>query len=1018
MRKSKSLVLTAMLTCGIVLSSQVASFAAESSTQLSAERQTVLESYNESIESAEKVGEQKGAETKNVNADQKLTSDYVEPNYYTSSYKYYSVGGGYLKVSYTDNVPFDGKAHVASSDRSKSKSKQKDISIYASGSILNYATVSYKYKNNKKVAAEGSKKTPSITLKLKARKGVSKELKKAIKGANKKLKSDPILFNILPLDVTDLNPEVTWSGDKKHIKSVVVNYHGKKIKLGKKDYTIALNENDTYLLKFTNCYTGYFSNDIWLMPNYRTVSFETDCDKIVEPQRIKKGSLASKPTALEREKYKLTRWYQDEGKAIEFNFSKPVTEDITLYAGWKKYIPDVLTLTSDKNMTLTDSSSVTMYLTTDAEVDSIDLYKGDQKVASLLDDGKYNNSGSHADEIVGDGIYSCRVGDVDDSGDITFHAECGGVTSNGLTVKYIVPFTVKELNDMNSVNTKVDEFVSKASFATNTPAQNEAAAKTMLNDLVNSGLVKSNSIEVDDSGTIVTFEYRNGVDGGVPLVDPSAKVDGKYLNGIAEEISGSETLSNTEISDNEVDSEVCDNSAELDSTSDFVSGKALILNAFPAFEKEESAKDYRTKFYEDLKRKWDKKGLSTELITSDNVTVDEFKNIRNYDFVNVATHGSTYNGQPAVLLHEKVTKSKNEKYAAELKTGSIVQVGGSYWLLPDFFTNEFGEKELQSTLMFFECCQFLGHGYGSNKDNYNYSMSNAVLSRGCPALVGDHNSVFASYIRDLMASYVDSLMEGDTTGEAFKKATKKYGSNHKQWFENENKIEYKTWWTSKHPKETYDANEHIAYPLLLGDEDAELISKGLKNGDFELSYMTGSTIRPLDWNFEGDVRSVSKLGDIVPKNTSSKKMAVITTGIGSQSTKYLGSGGTEGSAIYQTVYIPENASKLSFDYNFVSEEPMEFVGSSFDDSFGFVLAQNGTNVETEILESINSSKWHKIGGVDFPGGDSTVYQTGWKSRNVDVSAYRGQILTMVFVVYDKGDSIYDSACLMDDVKLE
>ena len=77
---------------------------------------------------------------------------------------------------------------------------------------------------------------------------------------------------------------------------------------------------------------------------------------------------------------------------------------------------------------------------------------------------------------------------------------------------------------------------------------------------------------------------------------------------------------------------------------------------------------------------------------------------------------------------------------------------------------------------------------------------------------------------------------------------------------------------------------------------------------------------------------------------------------------------------------------------------------------------DGELVETVATESVNNSTWHAISGVDFYGGDDTAYHTRWKTVNSDViSKYKGQVITIRFTVYDKGDSIYDTAALIDSV---
>lgn len=107
---------------------------------------------------------------------------------------------------------------------------------------------------------------------------------------------------------------------------------------------------------------------------------------------------------------------------------------------------------------------------------------------------------------------------------------------------------------------------------------------------------------------------------------------------------------------------------------------------------------------------------------------------------------------------------------------------------------------------------------------------------------------------------------------------------------------------------------------------------------------------------------------------------------------------------------------LSFSYNFISEEPMEYVGSYYDDKFMVKIYDAHKNEIKEIAsESINSSTWYSVSGVDFDGGDSTAYQTGWKKVEVDISKCGGAYITLYFGVIDVGDSSYDSAALIDNI---
>ncbi len=149
--------------------------------------------------------------------------------------------------------------------------------------------------------------------------------------------------------------------------------------------------------------------------------------------------------------------------------------------------------------------------------------------------------------------------------------------------------------------------------------------------------------------------------------------------------------------------------------------------------------------------------------------------------------------------------------------------------------------------------------------------------------------------------------------------------------------------------------------------------------------------------------------------TDGDYMAMITTGIGSGESSYYAS--SEGSIMTQTFRLPENATNLYFDVNMVSEEPMEWLGSRYDDSFEVLLIYTETGYERVVYtNSINSAEWHTNVYTNFDGGDNTAYQTGWETVSVDVSAYAGMRVSLVFVVYDVGDSAYDTAVLIDNIR--
>ena len=71
-----------------------------------------------------------------------------------------------------------------------------------------------------------------------------------------------------------------------------------------------------------------------------------------------------------------------------------------------------------------------------------------------------------------------------------------------------------------------------------------------------------------------------------------------------------------------------------------------------------------------------------------------------------------------------------------------------------------------------------------------------------------------------------------------------------------------------------------------------------------------------------------------------------------------------------------------------------------------------------VYESVNTSTWEEVLGIDFYGGDETTFMTGWKEVEFDISSYSGETVTLFFRVWDKGDSIYDTAVLIDSIQLE
>lgn len=606
-----------------------------------------------------------------------------------------------------------------------------------------------------------------------------------------------------------------------------------------------------------------------------------------------------------------------------------------------------------------------LYLETDALANSIlvsYVENGNTKQIYLYDDG----TSIHSDDMLGDGIYSGKINtstSTDIDTDVEFTASYGSHTSS-TTVKYYAPLTDDDYEEMEIVNTEIDELISSDEFINKTETEKYNAVEGFINKLEEDNKILKDSINTDTDSKMVTFQYPEGILGGIAYGefkdDTTSETSVLAANGTA----------------NETDA------GQVDDI-----GSAIILNSFQDFGTIINA-TVDSQFYENLKSEWDNSGLKTVLDTD--VTVEDYKNLDNYNVIYLATYGNMYpwmdskfklHTSPVICLSEKATKEKDKKYSMELKDKQIAKVNGCYWILPSFFEKQYEEQAFDKSFVISECVDSLGI-----LGKYNSTdMAEAFLNRSAKAYIGFHNFVIADHRQTFTKNYVNNLINGQKSKPAFDSAN-----------------EGTSFWTD------------VAYPSHYGDENAVLLEDTLKNGDFELFIAN----QPSNWTCKGDVRTLLQLGhEILPCGENSKRMAILTTGIGSGTSTEI-SDGTEGSIISQTFRVPSNASKLYFDYNFISEEPMEWVGSMYNDYFTVRISQKGNIAFDKKLESINTSTWHPVTDIDFQGGDSTTYQTLWKKGEIDVSEYSGSIITLSFVVYDVGDQIYDSACVIDNVVLK
>lgn len=762
---------------------------------------------------------------------------------------------------------------------------------------------------------------------------------------------------------------------------------------------------------------GMLPLGVWAAGETHTVRFNLNYNGApkLSDQKVADGEYATQPEGVVRDGWHFSYWYVKRGNNQIEKFdlaTKPITTDVTLYARWtedtlsraekmaqglelakrmeEKEEPEEpeeptvsFTLYVDQSiLTIEQTPKIYFYAETDDTVESITLLHGKEQIATLYDDGQF---AAHGDDIAGDGIYSaCVETSAYDEGVEKFTATYENKKSNTVEVTFYHIISDEVLLILDTANTYICNLVDSENFKEMPIADRKIAADKLVDTLIEKKLIVEESLYYDEIQYLYSFVFTGNILGGIELDIDLSETNGGGTN-YNYNFSTSEPINATD---------------EEEGTS---LGTALILNSL-------SPSLPNSLVYTSIKNEWNSKGLITTL--DNDPTVPDYKNIYKYNVVTFSNHGNLIHineaneSYPAIALAEKSTTQKNSTYSLELISHQIGMSNGHYWILPSFFEYWIPDNSLSETFVFSETCKSLGE-YGE----YNNAMAEAIINKGAASFIGFHNNVYGPYSRTLMSEYVKGLVNGETSKTAFEKATSEVGISTYEYL-------YK-----KYGDNWELFTNVIAYPRHYGNNSAVLINTNIINGDFEITFSNNITTPPVYWTCVGDTRIVKQLGEIQPYNSAfitsgkaNKQMCMITTGVGSKSTSNIGTG-TEGSYIAQRFLVPEGAKILTFSYNFISEEPMEFVGSQYDDAFGIQIVQGKTAVVDEIFESINTSTWYPVSGINFDGGDDTVFQTKWKNGIVDISQYAGKVITLYFVIYDVGDSIYDSACLLDNIAI-
>lgn len=118
-------------------------------------------------------------------------------------------------------------------------------------------------------------------------------------------------------------------------------------------------------------------------------------------------------------------------------------------------------------------------------------------------------------------------------------------------------------------------------------------------------------------------------------------------------------------------------------------------------------------------------------------------------------------------------------------------------------------------------------------------------------------------------------------------------------------------------------------------------------------------------------------------------------------------------SLSQSFCVPDDCDCLLVDVNMITEEPVE-AGSQYNDEFAIIIQDLDTGTESIVYtNSVNSADWTRLpeDDVDYP-----VYQTGWLDVRVDLNGYQNHNIRIVFTAHNEGDSLYDTAVLIDNLR--
>lgn len=296
---------------------------------------------------------------------------------------------------------------------------------------------------------------------------------------------------------------------------------------------------------------------------------------------------------------------------------------------------------------------------------------------------------------------------------------------------------------------------------------------------------------------------------------------------------------------------------------------------------------------------------------------------------------------------------------------ALLRVDGETRLgaLPAFFTRY--AQGLPNSLVVVAACGGLA----------GESLRAALTAAGAGAVAGFDDTVGLDFARGALLDYWTALLaDGGTAGGAAAAVSPAVDPGHAQ-------AEF-----------TFAGNAALYF------------GAGLSNGDFESGQLAG-------WSHAGDARVITQLGDALPQGAY---MAIVSTGLGSA---------VDSGSLSQTLCLPADADSLRLAWNLFSEEFLEWCGTINQDRFEIWLVDEAGTTHPLFLRRIDDlCDQVTPAGIAFDQqpseDDAGVYTTGWRQLAIGIAGHAGHTVTLHIAVGDVGDSLYDTAVLLDGIAIE